>query len=283
MSLELSSIHNLKERERIKTHYKTTIVVYGKMEKLKFGFTVKAGADGKMNWMALTSITTPEEKTYAIPEQYQPVGQHTELTNTNAYRKIKNTLQKRHQTRKVWVNLNEELSNTYIDEDGNLQFKEFFLEEMTAKQKPENQSATTAGITEEALTKILEQFADKKTQNDTGKNLRKLSEKFVLEKFTNKSPSGTQWMDLFEMECDRLGMRKDEEKIETLSLFLEGVCLDWYSSMLIKLTLDSAWETWRENFHETYADKGWTPVKYAISFKYINGPLLDYALKKERI
>lgn len=53
--------------------------------------------------------------------------------------------------------------------------------------------------------------------------------------------------------------------------------------MLIKLTLDSAWETWKENFHETYADKGWTPVKYAISFKYINGPLLDYALKKERI
>lgn len=192
------------------------------MKKLKFEFVVKADADGKTNWLALTSITTPEEKTYTIPEQYQPVGQHTELTKTNTYKKIKTTLQKRHQTRKVWINLNEELSNTYIDEDGNLQFKEYFLEETTSEPKPEEQAATTFGITEEMLTKILEQFSNKKTEIDTGKNLRKLSDKFALEKFTNKNSSGIQWMELFERECNRLGVQKDEEKIEILRLFLEG-------------------------------------------------------------
>lgn len=40
---------------------------------------------------------------------------------------------------------------------------------------------------------------------------------------------------------------------------------------------------WKENFCETYADKGWIPIRYAILYKYINGSLLDYALKKERI
>lgn len=53
--------------------------------------------------------------------------------------------------------------------------------------------------------------------------------------------------------------------------------------MLIKFTLDSTWETWKGNFQETCADKGWTPIKYAVSFKYVNGSLLDYALKKERL
>lgn len=250
------------------------------MGKLKFEFVVKASTDGKSNWLAVTSITTTEEKTYAIPEQYQPVGQHTELTNTNAYKKVKTTLQRRHQKRKVWINLDEELLKTYVDEDGNLQFKEYLLEDETPEVE---QAAATGGLTEERLTKILEQFSNKKSENDHGKNLKKLSEKFVLEKFTSKSSSGTQWMELFERECERLGAQEDEEKIEILRLFLEGSCLDWYSSMLIKFTLDSAWEIWKGNFQETYADKGWTPIKYAISFKYVNGPLFDYALKKERM
>ncbi|KAF2898201.1 hypothetical protein ILUMI_07976 [Ignelater luminosus] len=38
-----------------------------------------------------------------------------------------------------------------------------------------------------------------------------------------------------------------------------------------------------ENFCETYADKSWTPVRYAILFKYIAGSLLEYALKIERL
>lgn len=193
------------------------------MGKLKFEFVVKGSTDGKTNWLALTSITTTEKKTYAIPEQYQSVAQHTELMNTGAYKKVKTTLQKRHQTRKVWINLDEETEKTYIDEDGNLQFKEYLLEEET----PEVQRVPATGsLTEETLTKILEQFLNKKAENDHKKNFKKLSEKFVLEKFASKSSSGTQWMELFEREFDRLGAQEDEEKIEILRLFLEGSCLD---------------------------------------------------------
>jgi len=85
------------------------------------------------------------------------------------------------------------------------------------------------------------------------------------------------------LECSRLEINQDTNKIELLRLLLEEYCMDWYSSMLIKYTLDSPWKKWKKIFCDTYADKGWTPVRYAIEYKYMKGSLLEYALKKERI
>lgn len=53
--------------------------------------------------------------------------------------------------------------------------------------------------------------------------------------------------------------------------------------MLMKLTVESEWNTWEENFCETFANRGWTPVRYALAFKYQAGSLLEYALKKEKL
>lgn len=90
-------------------------------------------------------------------------------------------------------------------------------------------------------------------------------------------------MNSFEKECERFEINEDEKKIEILRLFLDKSCIDWYSSMIIKLTLNSEWQNWKGKFCETYANKGWTPVTYAIAFKYKNGSLLEYAIKKERL
>ncbi|CAF4882081.1 unnamed protein product [Pieris macdunnoughi] len=38
--------------------------------------------------------------------------------------------------------------------------------------------------------------------------------------------------------------------------------------MLIKLTVDSEWINWKKNFCETFASKGWSPIRYALAFKY---------------
>lgn len=105
----------------------------------------------------------------------------------------------------------------------------------------------------------------------------------MLDKFTRKSSNVTQWMTTFEAECARQGIEEEVQKIEALRLFLDDSCLDWYSSMLIKHTINSEWQTWKNNFCETYANKGWSPVRYAILFKYRQGSLLEYALKKERL
>lgn len=115
------------------------------------------------------------------------------------------------------------------------------------------------------------------------KSIKKLSERFVIEKFDGKNSSACQWMEVFEKEYARFDIEKDEEKIEIFRLFLEKSCTDWYSSMMIKLTLHSEWSEWKSSFLQTYANKGWTSSRYALFFKYQSGSLLEYAVKKEKL
>lgn len=53
--------------------------------------------------------------------------------------------------------------------------------------------------------------------------------------------------------------------------------------MIMKLTMNSEWSIWKSKFCETFANKGWNPVTYALSFKYKDGSLLDYAMRKEKL
>lgn len=164
-----------------------------------------------------------------------------------------------------------------MDDQENIQVDGYFLEEITQS------AANSTGISEESLTHILEKLTESKQQHHNQKNVKTLAEKFVIEKFTGKNSNVYQWMVVFEKECDRFDIKQDVQKIEIFRLFLENSCLNWYSSMLIKLTLNSEWEKWKENFNATHANKGWTSVRYAFSFRYKTGSLLDYALKKERL
>ena len=70
----------------------------------------------------------------------------------------------------------------------------------------------------------------------------------------------------FEAECNRIE--------------IEDITLDWYSSMLINQTINSEWAVSKRNFCETFADKDMSPIRYAMLYKYRQGSLLEYALKK---
>lgn len=247
------------------------------MDKLKFEFMVRAGEDPKTNIMCITSITDTDMSTFLVPEKHQPARLHEAVLATQAYQNVKNTIQKRHEKRQVWISLTPEMSKVYRDQDGNMQFQGYLLEEIP--QKP-----PSAGISDEILTKILKSVTE--TKKDTPKphsNVKKLAEKFVIEKFNTKTSNVSQWMTIFETECARLEIVENVQKIECFRLFLMDSCLDWYGSMLIKHTVDSEWSVWKNKFCETFADKGWSPVRYAILFKYRQGSLLEYALKKERL
>lgn len=248
------------------------------MEKLKFEFVVKPSDDPKTNIICLTSIMDANKSTYLIPEQLQPVKLHDVLIKSQIFQKVKTTLQKRHEKRQVWISITPELHDIYIDGDGNMQFKGYLLEEVTSIAQ--DQTSTETPI--EALSKILENFAESRKEPRQF-NLKKVSEMFVIDKFTQKTSNVTQWMVIFETECTRLGITDDIYKIQVLRLFLDDSCQDWYSSMLIKYTMNSEWSIWKNNFCETYMNKGWTPVRYAILFKYRQGSLIEYALKKERL
>jgi len=175
---------------------------------------------------------------------------HKIIVSTDVFRKIKNSLKRRHQARKVWINLTQQLKDTYIDEGGNVQFADYFLEEVTDR-KPGDTDVSHS----DTLTEILKKLVETKQASSQNLSLKNISEKFVLEKFTSKNANAKQWIEVFKKKCERFEITEDERKIEIFRLFLDKSCLDWYSSMLIKLTLDSEWINWRNKFCETYATK----------------------------
>lgn len=244
------------------------------MDRLQFEFTLIASSDGKSNVLAITSISTEEGKCYVLPDELKPVIHHTYIVKMHTFSKIKNSIKKRHQSRKIWIKLDEDQKKTYIDEEGNLQFLDQYLEEISTIQ-PKTKDYN--------LQHILEKLIETSAKNENQHNLKNISEKFIIEKFTSKNTNAIQWIETFEKECERFNIIKDETKIDILRLFLEKSCLEWYSSMIIKLTVNSEWNEWKNKFLETFRNQGWDVVTYALAFRYKEGLLIDYAIKKERL
>lgn len=252
------------------------------MDKLRFDFAVKTASDGKTNILCLTSIATPSGQVYGIPLDFQPVNQHQEITSTTHYGKIKKTLQKRHQTRKIWITLTDKITEAYLDEEQNLQFNDVYLEEITeTKGNPE--AIPSSSGSNNTLEKLLEKLLEEKEKKSEIPNLGKIAKDFMIEKFTSKTSNAYQWIKNFNKECERFNIYEDRKKIEILKNFMESSSVYWYDCMLIKYTVESEWNQWEKCFCETFGNKGWSPIRYALSFKYQAGSLIEYALKKEKL
>lgn len=191
------------------------------MDKLRFKFVVLGSADGKSNVICITSIETPDGRVFEIPDDLKPANKHTAITSTEVFTKIKNSLKKRHQSRTIWIPLNTELEKMYLDESENLQFGDQYLDEITGKETLPHNSSTSNNMPER-------------------RNIGKIAERFLIDKFSNHTSNANQWISEFESECERFEIVKDEEKIEILKNLLEKQFLDWYSSKLIQLTVNSA-------------------------------------------
>lgn len=249
------------------------------MSKLKFSFEVKPTEDGKSNFIALTLIQTEEDKTFSIPEVFQSTSLHKEISSSNNFARVKNTLKKRYQRRSVWITLTEDMKKAYYDDDGNIIFQDEYLEEIKVK----NPDVDLISDENNSMVKILRQLEEGREKNKK-QNVRKIAERFVLEKFDGKSNvNAYQWMEFFEKECTRFDIDKDEEKVEIFRIFLDKSCLEWYNSMILKFTLQSEWSEWKRTFCHTFERKGWSAGRYALAFKYQTGSLLDYAIRKERL
>jgi len=247
------------------------------MERLEFTFTVQSADNQKSNVLCITSIGTPYGHVYAVPEEYQPVTLHKEIMRQPAFNKVKNSLTRRHQTRKIWIKLTEELTNIYLDEGGNLQIGEFYPEEI--KEKPKDGSQAS----EQPLMKLLEKLLEKSQIQSESRSIGKIAQQFMIEKFDGRNSNADQWIASFEKECERFDISDDGKKIEILKSFMDKGAADWYSCTLLKLTIEANWEEWKRIFCETFASKGWSRIRYTLSFKYQTGLLLDYAIKKEKL
>lgn len=247
------------------------------MEKLKFEFKMRGSTDGKSNILCITSIETPDERKFILPDELQQASLHTVISNNEIFSKVKKSITKRNQFRKIWMTVTDKIREVYLDEEENLQFRDYYLEELTIDNNTTNESAQTT-----TLEKLVEKLIESNRKSDE-KPIEKIAKELTINKFNNKTQNASQWLNEFEDECNRFNVTQDEKKIKLLKLFLEKSCIDWYECVLIKLTINSQWLDWKKRFCDTFANKGWNPIRYAINFKYQTGSLIEYALRKEKL
>lgn len=229
----------------------------------KLGFTFKYVAspdDKKTSIIVINSITTENKEKYALPDAGKFASVHDKLIKTETYKRVKKSLNQRGQERTVWITCTEEMEEAYFDEDDNILFNDTYLERIV--------ETTTLEPTHKKEDRL---------------NLKNVAERFMVEKFVCKNTNAKQWLETFEKECERFEIDTDNTKIEMLRLFLDKPCLDWHSATLTTLTIEAEWTEWKEKFLESFADKGWSTGVWAISYRYREGSLMEYAMKKEKL
>lgn len=230
-------------------------------KKLQFAFKyVASPSDRRTSVITITSITTQDNKRYVLPEAEKFVSTHTELTKTENYKRIKKSLNQRGQEKTIWITCTDEMEKTYFDQDNNIMFNDLYLDQVVETSTVES---------------------TQKKENQL--NLKHIAERFMIERFVCKHSNAKQWLETFEKECRRFEISQDNTMIEILRLFLDKSCLDWHSATLTSLTMEAKWSEWREKFLESFADKGWSAGTYAISYRYKEGSLMEYAMRKEKL
>uniref|UniRef100_A0ABD2WYG3 Uncharacterized protein n=1 Tax=Trichogramma kaykai TaxID=54128 RepID=A0ABD2WYG3_9HYME len=245
------------------------------MNNVKFEFHVVASpADPKSNTINITKITLENGESYSFTEANMNISHHVQLKKTKTFGLWKETI-RRHDRKSLWFMLIKELEDAYFDEAGNVLFKNTFLDKITEDQKIEGADLNLKGL--------LEQLTISEKKKSNSKDLKDIAEKVLLEKFTSRTLNVKQWMETFEKECTRFEIVQDEMKIELLRLVLDKSCTDWYQATVSKLGQVNKWNEWKRRILDTFADKGWNSWRYAVAFRYKEGMLIDYAIKKEKL
>lgn len=158
-----------------------------------------------------------ESETYYFPPEAQLITLHEALLKVPTVARNIAAMNKRGQFRNLTIKLSDELKKIYVDEEGNVQFKEYFLQ-------AEEQSI------------IQEQHAE--TETDHRKTLQSVTKDMVLAKYVNRNQNAEVWLRTFNRECDRLNIIENR-RAEAMRLFLEETPLEWFTSQWITNSDDS--------------------------------------------
>ncbi|KAK0072596.1 hypothetical protein PV325_011126, partial [Microctonus aethiopoides] len=74
----------------------------------------------------------------------------------------------------------------------------------------------------------------------------------------------------------------NKESTITFERKTKNSALDWYN-VFVKQNSLLNWEAWNNAFIDTFSAQSWIDIAYAYNFKFYNGSLLGYALKKRRL
>lgn len=228
------------------------------MENVKAKFCLSSEAwDNKTTVIVKSIQILGQEEIFSFPTENQPIQKHTELAKLSIIKGAVKSLNTRGKIRNITITLKKELQSSYLDEEGNVVFGGFYLEAMYFSSQPTTNNP-------------LPSFENP---------IQSISNNMVLEKFSSKNQNAKSWLNLFLLECERLNINKKQFP-ETLKLFLEGPALDWFSTLYKTYSMKKPWDYWETSFLNTFGEKSWNEIDYAYSFHWLNGPFLDFALKK---
>ncbi|KAL1493647.1 hypothetical protein ABEB36_009346 [Hypothenemus hampei] len=227
----------------------------------------------KENEYEIAGISEDRFLWYRFSDEFCNIKQHKNLLSKTPIKSAIKSIKSINGTRKIAVKLDGNLKREYFDEDGNFCYKDFSLEEIEVCSVRESEN-------EIILTQKIKELESRLNTNNEIK-IYEVEKKFVLGKFDKKQNS-SEWFASYELECSRHKIIESSQKIEALKFFVIGSVEDWYKVNLTKIGLNN-WSEWKKSFLNVFVDKGWTIVRRAYSYKYLNGSLIDYALAKERL
>lgn len=102
-----------------------------------------ATTNDKTNVSTVNSVTASSEKICGFSIKLQSTGHHRALIRTVSLKREKNTLLERYQKKRIWISLSDELSEIYLDEDGNLMFEGYFDEVVKTPASTQEVTAST--------------------------------------------------------------------------------------------------------------------------------------------
>lgn len=201
---------------------------------------------------------------FQFPREMQTSDQHPQLFENAVTKGVVRSLRTRNKFRNVTITLAEgKLKETYLDDEGNIVFNGYYLEEAQEGLPTARQNPTTENQSHE-------------------KPIHSVAKNIILEKFNGKNVSAEVWLEMFVTECKRLDI-KENRFPEVLRLFLEGPALEWFSVFIKTNALSQAWEIWNNSFVDTFGQKSWAEIAYAYTFKYFKGSFWEFALKKRNM
>lgn len=245
-------------------------------DRVKFTiYSAPDSKDSKTTVLLVYSIEVlcgPNAGVYGFAPEHRALSNHEALCKLPVIAGIIRAMKNRGQIRRGLLKLPPDIHKLYFDENDNVLFKEDYLEEAQQLEKPK----TSTSVTQSAVSATVPVVV-----TPPRKTLQSILKDAVISKFNEEKSNATIWLESFEKECSRLQV-EEKDFPQGLNFFLEGTARDWYETNLILLQ-DTSWPSWKKEFIENFAIKGWTQPKYAINYKYIGGSISEYARKKLRL
>ena len=219
--------------------------------------------------VVLSASFPDSDETFVFPPEAQPISLHGELARVPIVNTVIRAMTKRGQQRSLKIELSEELSKIYVDDMGNIKFKDYFLHQEDLPTENVFHASAPTTIQPAPVT-------EKK------RSLQSITKDMVIQKYTSKTQNAEAWLRTFNRECDRLEITENR-RAEALRLFLEKSPLDWFNSQWTTTGLQH-WGIWTNLFLEAFGDKGWNEAWYAINYMYRPGtPISDYCIRKNSL